>query len=276
MGATGATGFDAASQGSCEHGADAGSIPAASTMKVGSLFSGIGGLELGLERAGMEVVWQVEKNKFCQKVLAKHWPGVKRYSDVETVGAHNLESVDLICGGFPCQDISVAGKGQGLKGERSGLWFEYARIIRELRPQYALVENVSALTIRGLDRVVGELASLGYDSEWSCIPASAVGAPHRRRRTFILAYPNGEQEHPLLFAGWYKGSQAPASGGEVDAVDSHSGGSLGSWGSEWLSEPNVGRVVDGVPNRMDRIRVLGNSVVPQVSEWIGRMIMQSA
>ena len=275
MGVTGVTGLDA-SQGSCEHGADAGSIPAASTMKVGSLFSGIGGLELGLERAGMEVVWQVEKNKFCQKILAKHWPGVKRYSDVETVGAHNLESVDLICGGFPCQDISVAGKGQGLKGERSGLWFEYARIIRELRPQYALVENVSALTIRGLDRVVGELASLGYDSEWSCIPASAVGAPHRRQRTFILAYPNGEQEHPLLFAGWYKGSQAPASGGEVDPVDSRSGGGLGPWGSEWLSEPNVGRVVDGVPNRMDRIRVLGNSVVPQVSEWIGRMIIQSA
>ena len=169
-----------------------------------------------------------------------------------------------------------AGKGQGLKGERSRLWFEYARIIRELRPKYALVENVSALTIRGLDRVVGELASLGYDSEWSCVPASAVGAPHRRRRTFILAYPNGEQEHPLLLAGRYKRSQAPASGGEVDPVDSHSGGSLEAWSSEWLSEPSVGRVVNGVPNRMDRVRVLGNSVVPQVSEWIGRLIMQSA
>ena len=241
-------------------------------MKVGSLFSGIGGLELGLERAGMEVVWQVEKNKFCQRVLAKHWPEVKRYSDVETVGENNLEQVDLICGGFPCQDISVAGKGQGLKGERSRLWFEYARIIRELRPRYALVENVSALTIRGLDRVVGELASLGYDSEWTCVPASAVGAPHRRQRTFILAYPNGKQEHPLLLAGRYKRSQAPTSGGEVDPVDPHSGGSLEAWGSEWLPEPSVGRVVDGVPNRMDRIRVLGNSVVPQVSELIGRLI----
>ena len=121
-----------------------------------------------------------------------------------------------------------------------------------------------------------ELASLGYDSEWTCVPASAVGAPHRRRRTFILAYPNGKQEHPLLFAGRYKRSQTPAPSGQVDLVDSHSGGGMEARSSEWLPEPSVGRVVDGVPSRMDRIRVLGNSVVPQVSEWIGRLIMKSA
>jgi site-specific DNA-cytosine methylase len=133
-------------------------------MKIGSLFSGIGGLELGLEWAGVgRTAWQVEQDLFCQAVLAHHWPDAKRYNDVREVGAHNLEPVDVICGGFPCQDISYAGKGAGLAGARSGLWYEFARIIGELGPQYVVVENVAALFTRGIDAVLGTLAEAGYE-----------------------------------------------------------------------------------------------------------------
>lgn len=158
-------------------------------MKVGSLFSGIGGIDLGFERAGFEIAWQVEIESFCRRVLAKHWPGVPKYEDVRDVGSANLEWVDVIVGGFPCQDISIAGKGAGLEGARSGLWREYARIIGELRPAYAVVENTPALLHRGIDRVLGELAASGYDAEWQCLSAAAFGAPHIRERLFIIAYP---------------------------------------------------------------------------------------
>src|SRR5688572_14262480 len=131
-------------------------------MRFGSLFAGIGGIDLGLERAGMKCAWQVELDPFCRRVLAKHWPDVARYEDVREVGAHNLEPVDLIAGGFPCQDISNAGKRAGIDGERSGLWSEYARIVRELRPRYVLVENVTALLGRGIGRVLGDLAALDF------------------------------------------------------------------------------------------------------------------
>src|SRR4051812_10602658 len=127
-------------------------------LTFGSLFAGIGGIDLGLERAGMQCKWQVEINDYATRVLAKHWPDVHRERDVRACGAHNLTTVDLICGGFPCQDISYAGKGAGLAGRRSGLWFEYARIIRELEPRYVLVENVAALLDRGMGDVLGSLA----------------------------------------------------------------------------------------------------------------------
>src|SRR5690606_14094616 len=162
-------------------------------LTIGSLFSGIGGLELGLERAGMRTVWQVEMDDYATKILERHWPDAIRFRDVREVGAHNLPPVDLICGGFPCQDISYAGKGAGIKGERSGLWTEFARIVRELRPTYVLVENVAALLARGLDVVLGDLAACGYDAEWDCIPAAAVGAYHLRDRIFIVAYTHGER-----------------------------------------------------------------------------------
>jgi DNA (cytosine-5)-methyltransferase 1 len=156
-------------------------------MTVGSLFAGIGGFDLGFERAGYRVRWQVEINAYCRAVLRKHWPGVRRYGDVRRVGRHNLEPVDVICGGFPCQDISIAGAGAGLDGARSGLWREYARIIREVRPRYVVVENVPALLSRGLGTVLADLAACGYDAEWDCLPAAAVGAPHRRDRVWIVA-----------------------------------------------------------------------------------------
>src|SRR5882724_9140205 len=158
-------------------------------LTFGSLFTGIGGMDLGLERAGMICKWQVEINEYASKVLTKHWPNVTRLRDVRDVGRHNLAAVDLICGGFPCQDISNAGKRAGIDGERSGLWSEYARIICELRPRYVVVENVAALLERGMGRVLGDLAKIGYDAEWRSFRASNFGAPHRRERIFIVAYP---------------------------------------------------------------------------------------
>lgn len=164
----------------------------ARTLRIGSLFSGIGGLELGVEWATEgRTVWNCEMDPFCRKVLARHWPEAKQYEDVKDIGA-GVEPVDIITGGFPCQDLSIAGKQAGLSGERSGLWHEYARIIRELRPRFVFVENVPALrsfvSDGGLGRVLGDLAESGYDAEWDCVPAAAVGAPHVRDRIFILAW----------------------------------------------------------------------------------------
>ena len=160
-------------------------------MKILDLFSGIGGFSLGLEKAGMQTAMFCEIEPFCRRVLAKHWPGVPIHDDVRTMGAELLArhgvAVDLVCGGFPCQDLSVAGKGAGLTGSRSGLWFEYLRVIEETRPRWVVIENVPALRSRGLDIVLGGLAALGYDAEWHCIPAAAVGAPHRRDRVWIVA-----------------------------------------------------------------------------------------
>lgn len=160
-------------------------------MLIGSLFSGIGGLELGLEWSGLGTVsWQVEKEQWCLEILEKHWPNAQRFSDVCTVGAHNLSPVQVLCGGFPCQNVSQAGKKDGLSGEKSGLWREFARITRELRPKLVIVENVSALLSRGLDSVLCDLAACGYDAIWFPLRASDVGAPHLRERLFIVAYPH--------------------------------------------------------------------------------------
>ena len=163
--------------------------------RIGSLFSGIGGLELGLEHAtGGRVLWQVEKEKFCRDVLARHWPDAVRFDDVCTVGA-DLPAVDILCGGFPCQDVSLAGRRAGFGGERSSLWREYRRIAAILRPRFVVVENVPGLlTSRGghdFAEVLGDLAALGYAARWDVFRASDVGAPHRRERLFVLAYRDG-------------------------------------------------------------------------------------
>ena len=169
----------------------------AEPMTIGSLFSGIGGLEMGVEHAtGGHVVWQVESNPFCRAVLAKHWPDAVRHDDVRTVGAE-LGCVDTFVGGFPCQDLSLAGKRAGFAGERSSLWREYRRLVDLLRPEFVLVENVPPLTTSrgGWDfaEVLGDLASLGYDATWDRFRGSDVGAPHRRERIFVLAYADGGQ-----------------------------------------------------------------------------------
>jgi len=273
------------------------------TLTVGSLFAGIGGFDLGLERAGMSVRWQVENNPYCQRVLAKHWPNVQRYGDIRAIDWATVPRVDLLCGGFPCQDLSVAGKGAGLAGERSGLWFEYAKAIDALKPRYVIIENVAALRSRGLDQVLGALAALGYDAEWHCIPASAVGAPHRRDRVWIVAYAESEQ-----FNGISSRLQSPGReernqfrGGGEDVADTErersqrrgdgravtgSSGLCGGAGTDenesirragigWPVEPGVGRVAHGVPARVDRLRGLGNAVVPQIVEWLGRCIINA-
>lgn len=236
-------------------------------MRVGSLFSGIGGLDLGLERAGMRVRWQVEIDPFCRKVLAKHWPDVPCYEDVRDVGAHNLEPVDLVCGGFPCIDISSSGKKRGIRGPDSGLWFEMERVVCDLRPRLVVVENVADIRFRGLHTVLGGLARLGYDAEWETLPAVSFGQPQRRWRMFVVAYANG------------RGCEVSA---ECDGTGPFSGGRLDSDGLDTAKQrfsEAAGRLRgmdDGLPGTVDRLRALGNAVVPQVSEWIGRRILEAA
>jgi DNA (cytosine-5)-methyltransferase 1 len=250
-----------------------------SVLRVGSLFSGIGGIELGLERAGMKVVWQVENDPYAQKVLTKHWPNVRRYSDVRDVHVappreyacdNCVERVDLICGGFPCQDISVAGKGAGIiRGARSGLWKEFRRIIDEVRPSWVVIENVPALRSRGLGVVLSDLSALGYDAEWDCYPAAAFGAPTRRERMFIVAYPPSAGVERRLQG------RAPSSGGPWGWCGEEDLRALGSEPfrrGRW-PEPLLCGVGTRLPNRVDRLRCLGNAVVPQVSEYIGRLIV---
>jgi DNA (cytosine-5)-methyltransferase 1 len=318
--------------------------------RIGSLFSGIGGLELALESLGMRTIWQVECDRYARRVLWQHWPIVPKYEDVCAVGAANLCPVDVICGGFPCQGISDAGLRLGLDDPRSGLWREFARVVRELRPRYVFVENVAALRVRGLGRVLGDLAEIGYDAEWDCVRAADVGALHLRNRLFILAYAQCDRPWPecgrsqagpgpsvalddgadrhLAHAdgaglegrrrasvpehadertsGARRASVAdaeregksqpegsvgderrrPGDGGK-DVADAAGDGrdegqpesareqgrsdaSVGGW---WSVEPDVGRVAHGVPARVDRLRCLGNAVVPAQAAFAWRVLM---
>jgi len=182
---------------------------------IGSLFSGIGGIEMGLELCGLgPVLWQCDSDQHARAVLATHWPLVYRYNDVREID-ETAERPEIICGGFPCQDISLAGKGAGIDGARSGLWSEYARIVRALRPAVVFVENVAALVNRGLDRVLGDLAALGFDAEWDVFRASDVGAPHRRERLFLLAYTDRERVRQLSERRSWRGA------GEREAEREH-------------------------------------------------------
>lgn len=154
----------------------------------GSLFSGIGLLDLGMLRAGMgPIAFQVEIDDYCRRVLDRHYANVPRFVDVRSVGANELVRPDVMVGGFPCQDLSLAGKRRGLDGERSGLWFEYARLIEELAPRAVIIENVLGLRTAGLHRVLADLAALGFDAEWTTFAACEVGAPHGRQRIWIVA-----------------------------------------------------------------------------------------
>ena len=235
-------------------------------LKVLELFAGIGGFSVGLERTGgFETAAFCEIDKHARKVLQKNWPSVPIYEDVREITIERLEAdgtiPDVITGGFPCQDISTAGLGAGLAGARSGLWFEFARIIKEVRPRWVIAENVSVLRSRGLDQVLRSLAEIGYDAEWHCIPASAVGAPHQRDRIWIVAYPSskGLEGTPRSILQGNLNRPSPC-GWTVQGC--------------WTTEPNVGRVAYGIPGRTHRLKQLGNAVVPQIPEIIGRAILE--
>jgi DNA (cytosine-5)-methyltransferase 1 len=348
-------------------------------LTVGSLFSGIGGLDLGLERSGMEVIWQSEIDPYASKVLAKHWPKVPNYGDIKTINWGNIVRPDVICGGYPCQPFSTAGKRNGANDSRH-LWPWVREAISELRPRYAILENVRGHITLGLSEVLGDLASIGYDAEWQIVSANSVGAPHLRERIIILAYPNsGRQQErqsqakqnvgvssssqsgtntirelantdnsgrlhrqPQIFTAdrWFNALSFIGSGSTDVANANHYGLSAATFGGSirtptdkqsarqdnptdtqgrsglsrkvadtksvglqgssdlasienqksgygvtgdncgtqprndwWKVEPNVGRVAHGIPSRVDRLRGLGNAVVPQVAELIGRMVI---
>lgn len=246
-------------------------------LKLLDLFSGIGGFSLGLERSGgFETVAFCEIDPFCRRVLAKHWPEVPCYDDVRTLTADRLAAdgvgpIDAICGGFPCQDISLNGLGAGIEGARSGLWGQYARLVRELRPAFVIVENVSALIDRGLGGVLGDLAALGYDAWWDCARASNFGATQLRDRFWGVAYASGSAAGQQVARNCHREFEAARANQASPA--GRGSGVLG--GPDWHPEPVVCRVVDGVSANVDRIAALGNAVVPQIPELIGRAIIRS-
>jgi DNA (cytosine-5)-methyltransferase 1 len=306
------------------------------TLTVGSLFSGIGGLDLGLERAGMKVIWQSEIDSYCNKVLKKHWPEVPNHGNIKEIEWQTVERPDVICGGYPCQPFSTAGKRRGTDDPRH-LWPWVRDSISALRPTYAILENVRGHLSMGGLQVIGELAQIGYDAEWRVVSAAGMGAPHRRERLIIVAYsaelfsngsnnnagvslepqtiskfgndggstrvadtdntrsrtPNGKLEQQRETSKQKRQTVIARNGisrrstdmantdsrrqQERDAqkrrVSVFSQISTGKYDSQWEVEPDVGRVANGVSARVDRLRGLGNAVVPQVAEYIGRLVM---
>ena len=299
------------------------------TLTVGSLFSGIGGLDLGLERAGMNVIWQSEIDPYACRVLSKHWPEVPNHGDIKTINWGDVVRPDVICGGYPCQPFSNAGKRRGEDDPRH-LWPWVRDAISELRPRYAILENVRGHLSMGGLTVIGELANIGYDAEWRVVSAASVGANHRRDRVIIVAYSkelhsNGSNNYPRIGSQCETVSELGDSGRTQAMADPYSaprqqqqerqvqepniGGcstgqrNLAYTSSQrcvdtfsaifptdgrfptfaqpaergwWTTEPNVGRVANGIPNRVDRLRGLGNAVVPQVAEVIGRLVISHA
>jgi len=303
-------------------------------MTVGSLFSGIGGFELGLERTkGFKTVWQCEKDEFCLKVLEKHWPDVKRFTDIHEM-KEDIPYVDVICGGFPCQPVSCAGKRKGKEDER-WLWPEFCRVVCCVRPEWVLIENVPGLLSADSGRlfagILRDLSSSGYDAEWNIVSAAFVGAPHLRKRVFIIAHSNQFDGHDGRYGTSEvcreRGQEAIISGSKDDVADadqirrrgragmfwqgrgreSQDGGAIPdpqgkrleggpparheiksegmrflstgqgeqAGADQWSVEPDVGRVANGVPGRVDRLRALGNAIVPQCSEFVGRCILEA-
>lgn len=299
-------------------------------MKFGSLFSGIGGLDLGLERAGMTCVWQSEIDPYASRVLAKHWPNIPNLGDINGINWNRVPAIDVICGGYPCQPFSYAGHRNGTDDPRH-LWPRFFDAVRILRPRFALLENVPGHLSLGFGQVLADLASIGYNTQWDCIPAAAVGAPHLRDRVFVIATPqtvgmdtNSDSDPDGTFnaiaepwpspmantdsafsergwasigrsaehsnvdvAGALADSDVRKDGRRLCSSEQHQRKTSGrrDYGRRnasdagwewWQTEPDVGRVADGVSNRVDRLRGLGNAVVPQVAEHVGNIIMGMA
>jgi DNA (cytosine-5)-methyltransferase 1 len=285
-------------------------------LNVLDIFSGIGGFSIGLEAATMQTVAFCEINPFCRKILKKHWPSIPIFSDITTIHKEDLKvlpRIDVIAGGFPCQDISVAGKQKGIAAKRSGLWKEFARLINEVRPKYAIIENVANLRSQGLINVLQDLWEIGYNAEWHCIPASAFGAPHRRDRIWIISYPSclckvglsvGKKETESTFGDGYKNAFDPDQQGlqrcggfkEISPICSqeqigmyYCSRGIKQWGEEPLEVPRLKderlnpdwvEWLMGYPiswtdggSRMQRLMALGNSVVPLIPEFLGQVVL---
>lgn len=262
---------------------------------VGSLCSGIGGLDLGLERAGWTVVWQAETDEYASRVLARHWPAVPNLGDITVVDWSSVEHVDLIAAGYPCQPFSHAGARLGER-DRRHLWPTIADAVRCLRPDWLLLENVTGHLSLGFGRVLADLAEIGYDADWDCVPAAYVGAPHVRYRIFVVAHvadaDRRRQQQPERAVDPLRRRSRdsdPETLADPDGVRSdrrteplrpdrwrESANRRRDAGAHWAVEPDVGRMAHGIPARMDRLRVLGAAVVPQVAEYVGRLILEVA
>lgn len=231
------------------------------TFTVGSLFSGIGGMDLGLERAGMTVKWQSEIDPYCCDILKKHWPEVPNHGDIKKINWSNVEPTDIICGGYPCQPFSLAGRHRKGEDDPRHLWPWVKDAISVLRPRFAILENVQGHLTLGGTTVIKEITDIGYDCEWRVISAAGLGARHRRNRLIIVAYPRsgGGVRRGFTFQGFNEEVNRNALRGA----------------QYWQTEPNLGRMANGVPRRVDRLKGLGNAVVPQMAEYVGRLILQS-
>lgn len=286
-------------------------------MRICSLFAGIGGFDLAARWMNWQTDVMVEIKPFNQKVLSKNFPEAHIHGDIKTFDATPYRgTIDLVCGGFPCQDISSAWDGPGLAGERSGLWFEYRRVISEILPRWVVIENVANLKKRGLSTVIKDLAGLGYNADWAIIPASNVGAPHERKRIWIVGW---REWTPVKYAWectececceepfcetcgvhyWECSCPGPHSDGDGWTIQEETFGLVaypnrtgfeqqrraGAISPElitaeclrrWAAEPGMGRVVNGVPSRVDRLSALGNAIVPQVAYWVFKAIEAAA
>ena len=232
------------------------------------LFSGIGGFALGAYWAGwkFDEHYFSEIDKYCVELYKRRFSNAIELGDIRQISMESLrmEGSWILTGGFPCQDISIAGKGEGLSGERSGLWFEMWRIIRDLRPRWVIAENVGAITFRGLSTVLNSLAEIGYDAEWQDIRASDMGAPHRRERIWIVAYPH------LQGLSEFKSQREKQQGWfGLDRLSLPN-----EWGTSNPSQTFIRRGLPGIPHRVDRLRALGNSIVPQIAELLFRRIAE--
>jgi DNA (cytosine-5)-methyltransferase 1 len=227
-------------------------------LTVGSLFSGIGGFDLGMERAGMRVVWQAEIDPRCRAVLRDKWPHAVCFHDVRDIHAGRCEPVDVLVGGFPCPSESQAARGRNTAPR---LWPEYARVVRELRPCYVVVENVAGLLYRGrgFGELLGDLAECGFDATWRVLRASDFGAPHHRARLWLVGYPHRDGERHFSLD-----DEAPGMPELRRVVP------------RWPDPPRGLGVADGLPDRMDRVAALGNALVPQIAQWIGERIVIDA
>lgn len=240
-------------------------------MEVLDLFSGIGGFALGMERAGHRTVQFVEVDPSCQNVLNKNFPNVPIHSDISTFKPNR--HYDIITGGFPCQDISVAGGLKGLSGNRSGLWYEYLRIINEVKPSYVVIENSPNLRSYGLQDVLKGLWESGYDAEWYCLEAGQFGAPHVRERLFIVAYPIGTRGERLVTDGDLESirQRRVCSSKDLQGVFKEPFYRNIWLGDSW-PEPLLRRENDGLYRRVDRLKQIGNSVYPPIVQFIGECI----